>query len=129
MGSDSDHLGNIRFQPTDGLTYNPNEPKYWDSQAMAKEIERTFELCHSCRMCFKYCQSFPTLFDAVDSHGDVRDLPESVTRQVVDECFQCKLCYINCPYTPELHEWALDFPRLMLRSEAMRWRTGFCPEA
>jgi len=40
--------------------------------------------------------------------------------QVVDECFQCKLCYINCPYVPGQHEWAIDFPRLMLRAEAMR---------
>jgi Fe-S oxidoreductase len=128
MGSDSDHLGNIRFQPTDGLTYNPNESKYWDSQAMAKEIERTFELCHSCRMCFKYCQSFPTLFDAVDSHGDVRDLPESVTRQVVDECFQCKLCYTQCPYTEaEDHEFKLDFPRLMMRAKAIRRRREGLP--
>ena len=38
--------------------------------------------------------------------------------QVVDECFQCKLCYINCPYVPGQHEWAIDFPRLMLRAEA-----------
>ena len=44
--------------------------------------------------------------------------------QVVDECFQCKLCYINCPYIPELHEWNLDFPRLMLRADAMQYANG-----
>jgi Fe-S oxidoreductase len=43
---------------------------------------------------------------------------------VIDECFQCKLCSINCPYTPNLHEWALDFPRLMLRANAMRRENG-----
>ena len=43
---------------------------------------------------------------------------------VVDECFQCKLCYVNCPYTPELHEWVLDFPRLMLRADSMRRANG-----
>ena len=37
--------------------------------------------------------------------------------QVVDECFQCKLCYVNCPYIPGQHEWELDFPRLMLRAD------------
>jgi Fe-S oxidoreductase len=36
---------------------------------------------------------------------------------VVDECFQCKLCYINCPYIPGQSEWELDFPRLMMRAE------------
>jgi Fe-S oxidoreductase len=43
---------------------------------------------------------------------------------VIDECFQCKLCSINCPYTPNQHEWALDFPRLMLRANAMRRENG-----
>ncbi len=47
--------------------------------------------------------------------------------QVVDECFQCKLCYVNCPYTPGQHEWALDFPRLMLRADAMRHATKDVP--
>ncbi len=44
--------------------------------------------------------------------------------QVVDECFQCKLCYVNCPNIPELHEWKLDFPRLMLRADAMQHEHG-----
>jgi Fe-S oxidoreductase len=39
---------------------------------------------------------------------------------VVDSCFNCKLCFVNCPYTPGQHEWAIDFPRLMLRAEAVR---------
>ena len=65
-------LDTIKYAPTDGLTYNPNDPKYWDEQALEQEITRTFDLCHGCRMCFKFCQSFPTLFDAVDEHGDVR---------------------------------------------------------
>jgi Fe-S oxidoreductase len=80
-------------------------------------------------MCFKYCQSFPTLFEAVDERdGDVRQLPESVTRRVVDECFQCKLCYTQCPYTEaEGHEFELDFPRLMLRAKAIRRREEGVP--
>jgi Fe-S oxidoreductase len=73
-------------------------------------------------MCFKYCQSFPTLFEAVDGYGGVRNIPEQITRRVVDECFQCKLCYTRCPYTEaEGHELRLDFPRLMLRAKAV-WR-------
>ncbi len=111
----------IRYAPTDGLTYNPNDPKYWDAQALDKEIVRTFDLCHGCRLCFKFCQSFPTLFDAVDRHGDVRRIPESTRLRVIDECFQCKLCYTQCPYTEsEGHEFKLDFPRLIQRANAVR---------
>src|SRR5690606_15369168 len=40
-----------------------------------------------------------------------------------DHCWQCKLCYIKCPYTADegAHE-LLDFPRLMLREKAQRAR-------
>src|SRR6185436_12683727 len=41
--------------------------------------------------------------------------------KVVDLCYQCKLCYVKCPYTPP-HEFNVDFPRLMLRAKATRAR-------
>jgi Fe-S oxidoreductase len=62
------------------------------------------------------------LFSFVDRHDD-RDAgrltPEQQDR-VGDACYQCNLCSLSCPYTPEVHERALDFPRLMLRHSAMR---------
>src|SRR5581483_9102187 len=39
---------------------------------------------------------------------------------VVELCFNCKLCYVNCPYVPGQHEWAIDFPRLMLRAKKVQ---------
>jgi Fe-S oxidoreductase len=125
----ADEAADIRFQPSDGLSYNPNAELYWDREALRKELLRSFELCHSCRMCFKYCQSFPTLFRSIDDHdGDVRRVPEAAVRQVVEECFQCKLCYTQCPYTEaEGHEFKLDFPRLMLRAKAIRRRDEGIP--
>ena len=56
----------ISYLPTDSLTYDPSDKKYWDEKELEKEIERTFEICHGCRMCFKYCDSFPTLFNFID---------------------------------------------------------------
>ena len=126
--SDDGKLHDIRFAPTDGLTYNPSEPKYWDKAALQKELDRAFELCAGCRLCFKYCQSFPTLFDAVDRGGGVRALGDETTRDVVEQCFQCKLCYTQCPYTEaEGHEFKLDFPRLMTRAKAVRRRAEGIP--
>ena len=49
---------NISYMPTDGLCYDPAEPTYWDKEALQKEVVRIFEICHGCRMCFKYCDSF-----------------------------------------------------------------------
>jgi Fe-S oxidoreductase len=60
------------------------------------------------------------MFDAIDGHeGDVAALTAAEQDQVVDECYQCKLCYLKCPYVPP-HEWAIDFPKLMLRAAAVR---------
>jgi Fe-S oxidoreductase len=117
--------GNISYQPTAGLTYDPAEPRYWDESALAGEVERVFEVCHGCRMCFKYCDSFPTLFSLIDeTHGgDVRTLEPAETRRVMDLCFQCKLCEVQCPYTPrEKHAFQLDFPRLVHRFQAVQLR-------
>jgi glycerol-3-phosphate dehydrogenase subunit C len=128
MSDIDDRDSHIRYAPTDGLTYNPNDPKYWEKAALDQEVFRTFDLCHGCRLCFKYCQAFPILFEAVDTHGDVRRIPEAKTLQVIDACFQCKLCYINCPYTEaEGHEFKIDFPRLLLRANAQRRRQEGMP--
>lgn len=45
-------------------------------------------------------------------------IPASVHQEVVDLCYQCKLCDPICPYVPP-HEFAVDFPRLMLRHKAV----------
>lgn len=100
-------------------TYDPFHPKYFDEADLRQEMVRVYDLCHGCRLCFKFCSAFPSLFDAVDRHDDQDTAKLTVAEQdrVVDECFHCKLCYVNCPYIPGQHEWELDFPRLMLRAE------------
>jgi len=108
------------------ITYDPHHPLYLDEADTRAELTRVYDLCHGCRLCFKFCPSFPTLFDYIDQHDD-QDAGKMTPAQqdhVIDECFQCKLCYINCPYIPGQHEWALDFPRLMLRADAMRRANG-----
>jgi Fe-S oxidoreductase len=113
----------ISYQPTIGLSYNPNEEKYWDEKLLNQEIERTFEVCHGCRMCFKFCDSFPDLFKFIDQNhnGDVSKVTESETKTVMDSCFQCKLCEVQCPYTPrDNHPYQLDFPKLVHRYQAIR---------
>ena len=65
-------------------------------------------------------------FNAVDTYCtdekyaevDTKKLKTEDVNEIVDLCFQCKLCWIKCPYTPGNHEWAIDFPRLMARAKA-----------
>lgn len=115
--------GNISYQPTEGLSYDPSDSLYWDKGALDMELTRVFEVCHGCRMCFKYCDSFPNLFKAIDDEhdGDVRKITDEETRSVMDACFHCKLCEVQCPYTPrDGHEFQLDFPKLVHRYQAQR---------
>ena len=105
-------------------TYDPTDPTYFDPAALREEIDRVFDLCHGCRLCFNLCPSFPTMFGFIDANdGDASALTDVERDQVVDECYQCKLCYVKCPYVPP-HEWELDFPRLMSRVHAVRQKQG-----
>jgi len=112
----------IKGQPTAGLTYNPNDSVYWEKSSLQGELDRTFEICHGCRLCFNLCPSFPDLFRAIDGNGgDVRKLTVAEVDRVIDTCYQCKLCYVKCPYTPDdKHPFLLDFPRLLMRANAIR---------
>src|SRR5262245_1946826 len=155
-----------------------DDPRFWDPAHLRGEVDRIFDICWSCRLCFKFCGSFPTLFDFIDQkseamrseylaahpevvaaaeakrreaaaqpapahepegevgvtygdelpelHAHAGDLSNEHVDRVVDLCFQCKLCYPNCPYTPP-HEFAIDFPRLLLRWKAQRTRRQGVP--
>jgi len=113
----------ISYVAGTATVYDPADPRYWDEALLKEEVDRVFEICHGCRMCFKYCDAFPGLFSMIDTrhHGDVRALDPGERDQVFDACFQCKLCEVQCPYTPrEGHEFALDFPKLVHRHQAVR---------
>jgi Fe-S oxidoreductase len=108
--------------------YDPLGPAYLDKGDARAERDRTFQICSDCRICVKFCPSFKDLFrmiDAEESAGDVSVLTDDEHKQVVDECYQCKLCYVACPYTPDQQqEWKIDFPRLMLRSLSIQAKKG-----
>lgn len=103
-------------------TYDPHHPAYYDEADLRGELTRVYDLCHGCRLCLSLCPSFPTMFRFIDAKdGQVAALSHEEQDQVVNECYGCKLCYVKCPYIPP-HEWQLDFPRLMLRAEAVQRR-------
>lgn len=114
--------------------YEPNQTRYWDSGDLEAELRRTFQICQECRMCVTYCGSFPILFEAVDRAIDggqaegAETVGSETIRAVSDHCWQCKLCYIKCPYTPDEGAYEeLDFPRLMAREKAQRARREGIP--
>ena len=96
---------------------------FLDETALFKELERVFDICHGCRRCFNLCNSFPTLFDAVDESptGELDGVAKTAYWEVVDHCYLCDMCYMTkCPYVPP-HPFNLDFPHLMLRAKAFKY--------
>lgn len=104
------------------MTYDFHDARYWQDSDCDREVRRIFDVCHGCRLCYRLCPSFPSLFEALDAQegfGDAEKLSGVQIDRVVDLCYQCKLCYNKCPYTPP-HRYQIDFPRLMLRAKALR---------
>ncbi|MCP5346581.1 MAG: heterodisulfide reductase-related iron-sulfur binding cluster [Gammaproteobacteria bacterium] len=124
MASESGREGGLDAPTRHPL--NQNDPKFWDEQELNRELERVYDICHGCRRCVSLCNAFPTLFDLVDESEtmevdgvDVKDYGK-----VVDQCYLCDLCYMTkCPYVPP-HEWNVDFPHLMLRAKAVKFKKG-----
>jgi Fe-S oxidoreductase len=89
---------------------------FWDSQDLQQEVGRVLEICRDCRICSHLCPSFKVLFASpVDqvSPGSA-PVPGDLER-LVDLCYQCQRCLLQCPYAPP-HERSVDFPQLMERA-------------
>src|SRR5262245_27502316 len=101
-------------------------PDFYDAEKLDRELHRVFDICHGCRRCVSLCTAFPTLFDLVDEGktGELDGVDAKDYVKVVDQCYLCDLCYMTkCPYVPP-HEWNVDFPHLMLRAKAVKFRAG-----
>ncbi len=93
---------------------------FYDAAAIDAEMERVFDVCHTCRRCFNLCDSFPKLFDLIDesASGEVDGVAKADYKSVVDACTLCDMCFMTkCPYVPP-HPFNIDFPHLMLRHRA-----------
>jgi len=124
----------ISRRPASPPAVGPDDPRYFDGRDLEAEARRVFQVCHECRMCVNYCGSFPALFAAVDRDIEAgrAEGAEKITpadrELVTDLCWQCKLCYIKCPYTAdEAASELIDFPRLMAREKADRSRREGVP--
>jgi Fe-S oxidoreductase len=102
------------------------EDEFWDREALDTELERVFDICHTCRRCVSLCESFPTLFDLIDEAPSMEldTVDKADFGKVVDQCYLCDLCAeTKCPYLPP-HDFDLDFPHLMLRAKAVKFAEG-----
>jgi glycerol-3-phosphate dehydrogenase subunit C len=127
-------MSKLKRRPDAPPAAGPNDPRYFDAADLTAELKRVFQICHECRMCVGYCGTFPALLAAVDrdiesgrAEGAEKLGAEDFAR-ASDLCWQCKLCYIKCPYTADEGAAELvDFPRLMAREKAFRARRQGVP--
>jgi Fe-S oxidoreductase len=101
-------------------------PSFYEEAKLLGEMERVFDICHGCRRCVNLCMSFPTLFDLVDNSKtmEVDGVAKGDYWKVVDQCYLCDMCYMTkCPYVPP-HPWNVDFPHVMLRAKAVKFKKG-----
>lgn len=127
MAAPSDKAG--REGSLEAPTRHPldwQNPEFYNEGALFKELERIYDICHGCRRCFSLCNAFPTLFDLIDNSESME--VDGVAKQdywkVVDHCYLCDMCYMTkCPYVPP-HPWNVDFPHLMLRAKAVKFKKG-----
>ncbi len=101
-------------------------PDFFREDLLNDELHRVFDICHGCRRCVNLCTAFPKLFDLIDEGetGELDGVPKARFGEVVDQCYLCDMCFMTkCPYVPP-HQWNLDFPHLMLRAKAIKFRKG-----
>ena len=99
---------------------------FYDEPKLFQEMERVFDVCHGCRRCVNLCTAFPRLFDLIDdgATGELDGVEKKNFWEVVDRCYLCDMCFMTkCPYVPP-HPWNIDFPHLMLRAKAVKYKKG-----
>lgn len=99
---------------------------FYDEPKLFQEMERVFDICHGCRRCVNLCTAFPRLFDLIDdgATGELDGVEKKNFWEVVDRCYLCDMCFMTkCPYVPP-HPWNIDFPHLMLRAKAVKYKKG-----
>lgn len=103
---------------------NWKDAEFYNEASLMTELERVYDMCDGCRRCLSLCNAFPTLFDLADATEsmEVSDIDKKDYWKVVDHCYLCDLCFLTkCPYVPP-HEWNLDFPHVMLRAKAVKFK-------
>ncbi len=101
-------------------------PEFYNEAKLHDEMHRVFDICHGCRRCVSLCTAFPRLFDLIDESktGELDGVDKKNYQEVVDRCYLCDVCYMTkCPYVPP-HAWNVDFPHLMLRAKAVKFKQG-----
>src|SRR2546429_9637822 len=91
----ADREGSLEAPTRHALAWRDAE--FYDVEALERELERVYDICHGCRRCFSLCNAFPTLFDAVDAspHGEVAGLERRGVLQGAGHSDLYDICFLS----------------------------------
>jgi len=99
---------------------------FYDEDKVHAEMHRVFDICHGCRRCVNLCTAFPTLFDLIDEGktGELDGVDRRDFGKVVDKCYLCDMWLHDEVSIRAATSWNVDFPHLMLRAKAVKFKNG-----
>ena len=90
----------VNHTNTENTVYDITNPLYWDKSSLYSEMDRVYDICIGCRLCFNLCPSFPSLFNSIDNAGErKRDVAEN--QGIVEKKIEKKE-YLDLPEGPGL---------------------------
>ena len=113
----------LNHSDTNNTVYDITNPMYWEKDSLYQEMDRVFDVCIGCRLCFNLCPSFPSLFDSVDNAGSrKRDIAEAEGR--VGKALE-KTDFMNLPEGQHAAESSIEVEfrgEVSDLSETERWK-------
>ena len=120
----------------DAIGLKVDDPRFWDPADLRGEVDRIFDVCCSCRLCFKFCGSFPAIFEFIDqktermrsqylaAHPEVVEAADAKRRAAAAQPPPAHdpECEIGVTYGDELPESACERRRPQQRADRPRRR-------
>ena len=126
--------GKIDYRITDDMRYGRRSARFktnspFDEMSWALEVEK----CHGCGTCRQYCPVFSATGDekatarakanllraVISGRADPTALNDEEFKEMIDLCFNCRLCHTECPTKIKIPEISL------IAKEIFSQKSGF----
>ena len=108
--------------------YDIQNSKYWDKMSLYAEMDRVYDICIGCRLCFNLCPSFPSLFESVDDAGNRKRLAAEKEGRVGKEIKKNE--FLDLPEGEHASEASIEVEfrgEVTDLSDSQRWKVvDFC---
>ncbi len=103
--------------------YDIKDSKYWDKNSLNNEMDRVYDICIGCRLCFNLCPSFPSLFNSIDEAGNQKRIVAEIEGRVDRKVKKEK--YLDLPEGEHASEASIEVEfrgKISDLDESERWK-------